>query len=132
MSAWQTLLFFFFVFLVALFYSFKKELSRKRTVMRFIAIGIAVCGGIIFFILYNKMQELKVCPSDVNNFYAKNGTLCFNYQNVSKMLNEQKQMEIASFRIVNPNLVVIETPNNGRFKITKESGEDGFYINPLE
>lgn len=132
MSTWQTLLFFFFVFLVALFYSFKKEPSRKRTVMRFIAIGIAVCAGIISFILYNKMQELKGCPSDVNNFYAKNGTLCFSYQNVSRMLNEQRQIEISSFRIVNSNLVIIETPNNGRFKITKGSGQDSFYINPLE
>ncbi|MBK5075086.1 hypothetical protein I2492_18880 [Budviciaceae bacterium CWB-B4] len=130
MTVWQMMIASVFIFLIAIVLSFKKTPSKLRMVMRILAILMIIAGVSIFFMFKNKMEEVRACPSNVVSFYAKDGVLCFGYENVSNLLMDQRQLEISDFKIVNDKLVITSTPHNGDFQIRRNDNNSGFSIVP--
>lgn len=122
MSLWNAILLGSVFFLFSVFYSFKKEPSVFRSLMRFVAVAVIVVASYYGYIFKGMIDQSRNCNDKTKVFYESNGELCYSVVNIKEIVNKNANLEVNKFVIINDKVAIFNTPLNEQYEIKYVDG----------
>lgn len=122
MSLWNAILLGSVFFLFSVFYSFKKEPSAFRSLMRFVAVSVIVIASYYGYVFKGMIDQSRNCNDKTESFYESHGELCYSVVNIKEVVNKNSNLELNKFIIINDKVAVFNTPLNEQYEIKYVDG----------
>ncbi|HHH1258974.1 TPA: hypothetical protein ACPZRQ_003542 [Yersinia enterocolitica] len=130
MTIWNMFYLAIFVFIITVYFSFKMNPSKKRTLVRVFSITIFSLIAISIYFVGNVLYGLSACPYEDNKFYDHNGVLCYGVLNANESIKSKYNISLNGFVIFDDNRVVIKGSDNQPYGAIFLKG-DGIIIQPI-
>lgn len=112
MTIWTMFYLAIFVFIITIYFSFKINPSKKRTLIRIVSVTVfSLIVASIYFIA-SVLYELSACPYDDNKFYGHNGVLCHGVINANEAIKTKYNITLKGFVIFGDDRAVLRGEGN--------------------